>query len=104
MPYDVVIVGGGPAGLSAALALGRGRKRVLLCDAGPPRNAAAEHVPGFVQVDEMLRETSQPGLYAGGDLITPAQGVVIAAGSGNLAAVRLNHALTVELVTSGALP
>ena len=38
---DVIIVGGGPAGLSAALILGRSRRRVLLCDAGTPRNAAA---------------------------------------------------------------
>jgi thioredoxin reductase len=51
MPYDVVIVGGGPAGLSAALTLGRARKRVLLCDAGPRRNAAAEHIHGFVTRD-----------------------------------------------------
>lgn len=49
--YDVLIVGGGPAGLSAALNLGRARKRVLLCDAGPRRNAAAEHVHGFVTRD-----------------------------------------------------
>lgn len=51
MPYDVVIVGGGPAGLSAALALGRARKRVLLCDSGPRRNAAAVHVHNFVTRD-----------------------------------------------------
>jgi thioredoxin reductase len=49
--YDVVIVGGGPAGLSAALALGRGRKRVLLCDSGPRRNAAAVHIHNFVTRD-----------------------------------------------------
>src|SRR5688500_17174954 len=51
MIYDVVIVGGGPAGLSAALALGRARKRVLLCDSGPRRNAAAEHLHNFVTRD-----------------------------------------------------
>jgi thioredoxin reductase len=51
MSYDVVIVGGGPAGLSAALALGRGRKRVLFCDSGPRRNAAAEHIHNFVTRD-----------------------------------------------------
>jgi thioredoxin reductase len=51
MLYDVVIVGGGPAGLSAALNLGRARRGVLLCDGGPRRNAAAEHVHGFVTRD-----------------------------------------------------
>ena len=49
--HDVVIVGGGPAGLSAALALGRARKRVLLCDSGPRRNAAAVHIQNFVTRD-----------------------------------------------------
>lgn len=49
--YGAVIVGGGPAGLSAALTLGRARKRVLLCDAGPRRNAAAVHVQNFVTRD-----------------------------------------------------
>ncbi len=51
MLFDVVIIGGGPAGLSAALNLGRGRKRVLLCDSGPRRNAAAEQIHGFVTQD-----------------------------------------------------
>ena len=51
MNYDAVIVGGGPAGLAGALTLGRARKRVLLCDSGPPRNAAAVHVQNFVTRD-----------------------------------------------------
>jgi thioredoxin reductase len=42
--YDAVIVGGGPAGLSAALMLGRCRRRVVLCDAGQPRNRASPAV------------------------------------------------------------
>ena len=58
MLYDVCSVGGGPAGLSAALTLGRARKRVLPCDAGPRRNAAAEHVHGFVTRDTFI--TSAP--------------------------------------------
>lgn len=49
--YDVIIAGGGPAGLSAALFLGRGRKRVLVTDTGPARNAAARHVYGFLTRD-----------------------------------------------------
>jgi thioredoxin reductase len=49
--YDVVIVGGGPAGLAAALNLGRARKRVALFDAGRPRNALAHAVHGFVTRD-----------------------------------------------------
>jgi thioredoxin reductase len=51
MIYDVVIAGGGPAGLAAALAFGRSRRRALLCDAGPRRNAAAERMHNFVTRD-----------------------------------------------------
>lgn len=55
-PWDVLIVGGGPAGLSAALALGRARKRVLVCDGGPRRNAAAVHLHNFVTRDGITPE------------------------------------------------
>jgi thioredoxin reductase len=49
--YDVVIVGGGAAGLSAALVLGRARRRVLVIDAGNPRNAPAAHMQGYLSRD-----------------------------------------------------
>ncbi len=49
--YDVVIAGGGPAGLSAALVLGRCRRRVLLCDNGHPRNEAATALHGYLTRD-----------------------------------------------------
>lgn len=48
---DVAIVGGGPAGLAAALALSRARKRVTLFDCWPPRNASATEVRGYVTQD-----------------------------------------------------
>jgi thioredoxin reductase len=49
--YDAIIVGGGPAGLSAALVLGRCRRTVLLCDTGRPRNAASRTLHGFLTRD-----------------------------------------------------
>lgn len=47
----MIIVGAGPAGLSAALVLGRCRRRVLICDAGHPRNAASCALHGFLTRD-----------------------------------------------------
>ncbi len=49
--FDVIIVGGGPAGLSAALTLGRSRKQVLLCDTGKPRNAPSLAAHSFFTRD-----------------------------------------------------
>jgi thioredoxin reductase len=59
-PYDVLIVGGGPAGLSAALVLGRCRRRVLVVDSGRPRNASSRAIHGYLSRDgvpprELLR-------------------------------------------------
>jgi thioredoxin reductase len=51
--YDVVVIGGGAAGLSAALVLGRARRRVAVVDAGSPRNAPAAHMHGFLSRDGM---------------------------------------------------
>lgn len=49
--FDVIIVGAGPAGLSAALVLGRCRRRLLICDAGRPRNAVSRSLHGFLTRD-----------------------------------------------------
>jgi thioredoxin reductase len=67
---DVIIVGAGPAGLSAALLLGRARRRVVLCHGGPPRNHPSHALRGFLTRDgmpprEFLRiAREQLGLYA----------------------------------------
>lgn len=45
---DVIVVGGGPAGLSAALMLGRCRRRVIVIDAGEPRNRRASAIHGYL--------------------------------------------------------
>lgn len=49
--FDAVVVGGGPAGLSAALVLGRCRRTVLLCDSGSYRNDASHALHGYLTRD-----------------------------------------------------
>ncbi|MDB1087486.1 NAD(P)/FAD-dependent oxidoreductase [Streptomyces sp. ACA25] len=64
--YDVLIIGGGPAGLGAALPLGRQRRRVLVVDGGRPRNAPAETMHMFLSRDGLppseLRRIAQQEL------------------------------------------
>ena len=72
--YDAIIVGGGPAGLAAALTLGRSRRRVLLLDAGQGRNAPAAAVHNLLALDgtppEELRRVGREQLarYPGVEL------------------------------------
>ncbi|MCL2733093.1 MAG: NAD(P)/FAD-dependent oxidoreductase [Actinomycetia bacterium] len=72
--YDVVVVGGGPAGLSAGLVLGRARRSVLVVDGGRPRNAPAAHLHGFLS-----RDGAPPGdlLAAGRREVTGYGGAVL---------------------------
>ncbi|HEY4650350.1 MAG TPA: NAD(P)/FAD-dependent oxidoreductase [Pontibacter sp.] len=51
--YDVIIIGGGPAGLNAAMLLGRSRRKVVVFDTGEPRNRWSEHMNGFLSSDGM---------------------------------------------------
>ncbi|KUN67390.1 thioredoxin reductase [Streptomyces canus] len=51
--YEVIVIGGGAAGLSAALVLGRARRHTLVVDAGEPRNTPAAHMQGFLTRDGM---------------------------------------------------
>jgi thioredoxin reductase len=59
MTYDVIVIGGGGAGLSAALTLARTRRSVLVVDDGSPRNASAEGVHGL-----LTREGMDPAEFA----------------------------------------
>jgi len=72
--YDVVVIGGGAAGLSAALVLSRAQRRVAVIDAGEPRNAPAAHMQGFLSRDglspaELLRLGRQEVTGYGADVI-----------------------------------
>jgi thioredoxin reductase len=72
--YDVVVIGGGAAGLSAALVLSRARRSVAVVDSGEPRNAPAHHMQGFLSRDGMPpREL----LAAGRGEVTSYGGVVV---------------------------
>ncbi|MEV7660687.1 NAD(P)/FAD-dependent oxidoreductase [Paenarthrobacter sp. NPDC089316] len=81
--YQVVVIGGGAAGLSAAVTLGRALRSVLVIDAGEPRNAPAAGVHGFLSRDginprELLEKGRQEAVAYGVDVVN---GVAVAARS-----------------------
>lgn len=103
--YDTVVVGGGVAGLAAALMLARSRRRVVVVDAGEPRNAPAAHLHGFLSRDgtpptELLAAGRAEVLGYGGEVVEDrAQGIEHA--DGGRFTVRL--AGTPELTTRSVL-
>ncbi|TAM66903.1 MAG: NAD(P)/FAD-dependent oxidoreductase [Microbacteriaceae bacterium] len=94
--YDTLIIGGGPAGLSAALNLVRARRRVLLVDTGRPRNAVTLIAHGFITRDGIppheLRKLAREEIerYPDADVVVrgtvsavrPSTGAGVGAGSG----------------------
>lgn len=73
MIYDAIIVGGGPAGLTCAIFLGRYRRPVLVIDAGHPRNYATTGIHGFlghhsIAPSELLRRGREEAESAGAEL------------------------------------
>ncbi|MEV6570800.1 NAD(P)/FAD-dependent oxidoreductase [Streptomyces sp. NPDC051577] len=81
---DVVVVGGGAAGLAGALTLARARRSVLVLDSGSPRNAAATHLHGYLGHDgtspaELLARGRAEVLEYGARIRSGAAGTVVAA-------------------------
>jgi thioredoxin reductase len=90
--WDVIIVGAGSGGLSAALMLGRARRRVLVIDGGAPRNAVAAHMHGVLGRDGW----SPLELVAKGRAEVERYGVVVMPGE-VVSAERAESGFTVEL-------
>lgn len=91
--YDVVIVGGGAAGLSAAQMLGRTRRSVAVVDSGSPRNAPAAGVHGFLSRDGM----SPADLLAAGREEARRYGGVVVNGEVTAAAGNVREGFAVTL-------
>ncbi len=79
--YDVAVIGGGAAGLSAALVLARARRTVVVVDAGAPRNGPATHMHGYLS-----RDGSPPGelLAAGREEVIGYGGEIVAGTAADL--------------------
>ncbi|MEU2394899.1 NAD(P)/FAD-dependent oxidoreductase [Streptomyces sp. NPDC007369] len=82
--FDVVVVGGGAAGLAGALTLARARRSVLVLDSGSPRNAPAAHLHGYLGRDgaapaELLAVGRAEVAAYGGEVRSGAAGTAVAA-------------------------
>lgn len=106
--YDVVVIGGGAAGLNGALMLGRSRRSVLVIDAGEPRNAPAHGVHGLLGREgmppaELLARGRDEVRSYGGHLVTGEVTGAVREGDGfavSLVEGRVVHARRL-LVTTG---
>ena len=108
MTHDVIVIGGGPAGLSGAVALGRALRSVLVIDAGEPRNAPADGIHNFLTRDDIapadFRAAGQTEVrHYGGEIVDGR--VTGAAREGDLLTVTLADGRTYAarrlLVTTG---
>jgi thioredoxin reductase len=87
--YDVAVIGGGAAGLSAALVLSRARRKVLVVDAGQPRNAPATHLHGYLSRDglppaELLAAGRNEVSSYGGEIVAGTATELVADGRNGL--------------------
>jgi thioredoxin reductase len=85
--YDVAVIGGGAAGLSAALVLSRACRKVLVVDAGEPRNAPATQLHGYLSRDgippgELLASGRKEVAGYGGDIVAGTASDLVPDGQG----------------------
>jgi thioredoxin reductase len=84
--YDVIVAGGGAAGLSGALTLARSRRSVAVIDAGTPRNAPAEAVHGLLSRDGIrpaeLLETGRAEVRGYGGQVVAGEIIAVARAAG----------------------
>jgi thioredoxin reductase len=106
--YDVVVVGGGAAGLSGALMLARARRSVVVIDAGAPRNAPAEGVHGLLARDgtppaELLGRGRAEVRGYGGHVVTGEVEAVVRDGEGFVVTLAEGRSVPARrlLVTTG---
>ena len=106
--YDVIVIGGGAAGLSAALVLSRARRKVLVVDAGSPRNGPAAHMHGYLSRDgvppaDLLAVGHEEVRSYGGEIVDGTVTDLVACGHGFTALLAGGRRISARrvLVTTG---